>query len=102
MEVNPDARLEPDAIIVDQTHASHRHVKKFAATSAIRSKAGSGGVSRIWYWRSAFKRSASFSVSMASTPEKLAALSPGRGRRVVMSVSARLSVFFLSGASSNL
>src|SRR5579864_3175344 len=28
MEVNADARLEPDAILLDQTHASHWHVKE--------------------------------------------------------------------------
>src|SRR5712692_5735327 len=54
----------------------------------IRSKAGSGGVSRIWYRRSAFKRPASFSgsaVFIASPPDRLAALPPG------VSVVARLS-----------
>src|ERR1700756_4975743 len=28
MDVNADARLEPDAVLVDQTHASHWHVKE--------------------------------------------------------------------------
>src|SRR5713101_1564557 len=28
MDVNADARLEPDAVLVDQTHAGHWHVKE--------------------------------------------------------------------------
>ena len=28
MGVDADARLEPDAVLVDQTHASHWHVKE--------------------------------------------------------------------------
>src|ERR1700675_3521008 len=72
---------------VNQTRSSSTRLtpaigtrKRFAAISAIRSKAGSGGVSRIWYCRSAFKRSASFSGStgfMASTPEQSQSLAAG-------------------------
>jgi len=84
MEVDSHARLEPDAVLVDQAHAGHWHVKNIRRhLGDMVEGPGSGGVSRIWYCRSAFKRSASFSgltVFMAPTSEQSQTLA-GCGRR---------------------
>src|SRR6266852_8054847 len=95
-EHNPASRAVCSVLIptrdLNQTRSSSTRLtpaigtrKQFAAISAMRSKAGSGGVSRIWYRRSAFKRSASFSgstVFIASTPPSYRSSTDGPGHKL--------------------